>query len=145
MGLKKTAALLHWTDWGRGWGRGTFMWLTLQELSWLLVTQWKVDLVGLFSRNVCLVEVALLQLNWLVGLVGGGGGGGRGWVGGRNVTHLAGAFLATCDPMEGRSSRTVFKEWVSSRSCSAPTVLIGLHLYKWLINLGIKELSQNGK
>ena len=26
------------------------------------------------------------------------------------VTYLAGAFLATCDPMEGRSSRTVFKE-----------------------------------
>ena len=26
-------------------------------------------------------------------------------------------------------------------TCSAPTVLIGLHLYKLLINLGIKELK----
>lgn len=25
-------------------------------------------------------------------------------------------------------------------TCSAPTMLIGLHLNKWLINLGIKEL-----
>ena len=27
-------------------------------------------------------------------------------------------------------------------TCSAPTVLIGLHLYKLLINLGIKELKK---
>jgi len=32
-------------------------------------------------------------------------------------TNLAGAFLATWEPIEGRSWRMVFREWVSSRSC----------------------------
>lgn len=30
-------------------------------------------------------------------------------------------------------------------TCSAPTVLTGLHLYKLLINLGIKELKTTKK
>ena len=42
--------------------------------------------------------------------------------------YLAGAFLDTWDPMEGRSRSTVLRECVSRRSCSAPTVLMGLHL-----------------
>jgi hypothetical protein len=30
-------------------------------------------------------------------------------------------------------------------TCSAPTMLIGLHLNKWLMNLGIKELRGKKK
>lgn len=36
--------------------------------------------------------------------------------------------------MDGKSRRTVLSEWVSSSSCSAPTVLIGLHLKMWWWN-----------
>lgn len=31
--------------------------------------------------------------------------------------YLVGAFLTTWDPSEGRSSRIVFREWVSKSSC----------------------------
>lgn len=31
--------------------------------------------------------------------------------------YLVGAFLTTWDPSEGRSSRIVFREWVSRSSC----------------------------
>ncbi len=56
------------------------------------------------------------------------------------AANLAGAFRPTWDPRDGRSCRTVFSEWVSSNNCSAPTVLMALHLYNVLMNLGINDL-----
>ena len=43
-------------------------------------------------------------------------------------THEAGAFLVTAAPVEGNSSRHVFREWVSSSSCrrgNGPHKVIG--------------------
>jgi len=43
-------------------------------------------------------------------------------------TNLAGALRFTCEPIDGKSRRTVFSICVSNNNCSAPTVLTGLHL-----------------
>ena len=81
------------------------------------------------------------------------------------TTYEAGAFLATAAPIDGSSNRHVFSECVSSNSwgweregtinhcvfkgdgkieiagtCSAAMVLIGLHLYKCVMNAGMKVL-----
>ena len=34
---------------------------------------------------------------------------------------------------------------MNSVTCSAPTMLIGLHLNRWLMNLGMKELEKRDK
>lgn len=60
-----------------------------------------------------------------------------------SCTYLAGAFLLIWDPIEGKSSNTVFSICVSSSNCSAPTVDMGLHLYRNWINFGINELEGN--
>lgn len=40
------------------------------------------------------------------------------------------------------SSITAYNLKQTELTCSAPTMLIGLHLNKWLINLGMKELKK---
>lgn len=49
--------------------------------------------------NTC-IYIGLTDYNWFV-----------------ITMYLVGAFLTTCDPSDGRSSRIVFREWVSRSSC----------------------------
>lgn len=77
-------------------------------------------------------------------------------------TYEAGALRVTAAPSVGNSIRTDLREWVSnsnwrkefidqketenmikakpSLTCSAAMVLIGLHLYRCVMNKGIKTL-----
>ncbi len=58
------------------------------------------------------------------------------------LIYFCGGFRETVKLIDGKSRRTVFNECVSSKSCSAPIILIGLQRYKWLINFGINELKE---
>jgi hypothetical protein len=59
----------------------------------------------------------------------------------KNEMYFCGGFREIVKVMDGKSSRTVFNECVSSKSCSTPIIWIGLQRYKWFINFGINELK----